>query len=274
MRILRASLFFICFICLCPLSNGQSGNWLDRASNDYPGPFKYVRPMKLSYIMGWENKLNAGKMEVSITQPLPGVYQTNASGQSTGIARALFKYDFNGVGQTNAQTLKPINFRLVDYLKGKKTIFQTMFPPLQMIHDTTIVDTETGTKTPYRNISRFKKDVGLDLMSSALYLRSQALTKGQSISLVTSSFSNPYLVDFKVLGRETKTVSDKSYKTIKIAIQINEIDSTLAIQPYSKINQATVWISDDEYRVPVEFKGDIFIGSISVRLTDRDWIDK
>ena len=228
--------------------------------------------MKLSYTMSWEKRLNAGKMDISISQPYSDAYLVKAAGQSTGIARALFKYDFTSQGHTNTHSLKPINFKLTDTLKGKKTTFTTTFPPLQIVNDTTIVDIKTGAKTPYRNIVSFKKDVGLDLMSSALYLRSQALTKGQKISLVTSSFNSPYLVDYTVLGRETKTIKAKQYKTIKIAIQISEIDSTMTIEPYSKINQATVWISDDEYRVPVEFKGDIFIGSISVRLANRKWL--
>ena len=41
---------------------------------------------------------------------------------------------------------------------------------------------------------------------------------------------------------------------------------------YSKIEKATLWITDDTYRLPLELQADIAVGYISARLTDRKWL--
>lgn len=274
----RKVFFFTLFVCWQNVGlaqqnmPGKSTDWLNRVSNDNPGPHKHIRPMHLSYVLSVKGRLNAGKMEVLVKQPQPGVYKTITNGHSSGLARALFGYDFSGEAKTDANTLKPISFQISDLLKGKNTTFSTQFPPFAIVNDTVVEDIKTGVKTPYRNVMQFKKDVGLDLMSSALYLRSQLLYKGQEISLVASSFNSPYLVDFKVLAREKRMVKGTNYPAIKLSVKISKIHPDMAVEPYSKIEQATVWISDDVYRVPIEFKGDIFIGSIGVLLTSRKWL--
>ena len=253
-------------------ANQERRAWLNRITTDPPGPHQKLRPMELSYALSWKKRVKAGLMDFEITEPYPGVYLSKASGKSIGLARALFPYDFSGTSQTNANTLKPLTFDFTDKLKSKTHKYSILFQPSQMITQTDLTDHKTGTTTPYRHAYRFKQDVGLDLMSSVLYLRSQALTDRQKVSLVTATFNKPYLTEFTVIGREKKRFEEATVNAIKLDVKISKIHGNMTIEPYTKIERATVWISDDEYRVPLELNAKIFIGYINAQLTKRKFL--
>ena len=255
-----------------PKVSEEQKAWLNRITTDPPGPHRELRPMELSYFLSWKKRIKAGQMDFSITEPYPGVYLSKANGKSIGLARALFPYDFSGTAQTNAGTLKPLTFDFTDKLKSKSHKYSILFQPNQMISQTDLTDHKTGNTTPYRHVYRFKRDVGLDLMSSVLFLRSQPLTNRQKISLITATFNKPYLTEFTVLGKETKEFQDSKVNTIKLDVKISKIYGNMTIEPYTKIERATVWITDDEYRVPLELHAKIFIGYISAQLTDRKFL--
>jgi len=246
--------------------------WLNRVTTDPPGPHQKLRPMQLSYLLSWKKRMKAGEMDFAVTEPYPGVYLSKASGKSIGLPRALFPYDFSGTSQTNANTLKPLTFDFTDTLKNKTHKYSILFQPNQMITQTDLTDHKTGTTTPYRHAYRFKKDIGLDLMSSVLYLRSQTLTHRQKISLVTATFNKPYLTEFTVVGKETRPFEKGKINAIKLDVKISKIHGNMTIEPYSKIERATVWITDDEYRIPLELQAKIFIGYISAQLTHRKFL--
>lgn len=246
--------------------------WLNKVTKTPPGPFNKIRPLAVSYSLSWKGKMNAGKMDFALTEPYQGVYLAKASGQSAGLPRALFPYNFSGTSQTDATNLKPLTFKFKDEMKTKSYDYSLLFQPNQMISHTDLTDKKTGKKTPYHRVYRFEDDVARDLMSTILYLRSQPLTKGQKVSLITATFNKPYLTNYTVLGREKKTIKRKTYNAIKLDVNISKIHSNMTIEPYTKIEQATIWISDDEFRLPLEFQGDIFIGYISAQMTSRKWL--
>ena len=59
-------------------------------------------------------------------------------------------------------------------------------------------------------------------------------------------------------------------KTIRLSVGMRKIDrKSLELLPYKKMkNDATLWLSDDADRVPVELRAAIFIGDIRATLTD------
>ncbi|MDF1811015.1 MAG: DUF3108 domain-containing protein [Verrucomicrobiales bacterium] len=250
----------------------DSKTWLENVSSEPPGPHTNLRPVAISYGLSWKGRMNAGQMQFVLTEPYPDVYLAKASGQSVGLPRALFPYNFSGSSQTNATTLKPLTFNFSDKMKAKSYNYSLLFQPNQMVSHTNLTDLKTGKKTPYHRVYRFEKDSARDLMSSILYLRSQPLTPGQKISLITATFNKPYLTDFTVLCREQKVVNRKKYNSIKLDLNIKKINRDMTVEPYSKIEQATIWLSDDEFRLPLEFHGDIFVGYISAKMTSRKWL--
>ena len=99
-----------------------------------------------------------------------------------------------------------------------------------------------------------------------LHVRSQKLAIGDQISLVVHPFGTPYLLRVNVRDREVHL----KRKTIRLSVGMRKIDrKTLELLPYKKMkSDATLWLSDDAERIPVEFRAAVFIGDIRATLTD------
>ncbi len=273
---MKPSVFFlICIAFVIPSFASRADeakSWVHEVNAGAPGPFRAIRPVAVSYTLTWGKVLNAGKMDIHLTQPDPGVYLWRATGRSAGVARAVFPYDFTGAAQTSAESLKPLRFQLNDQQKHRSHRYSIDFEPRQIVSHTHLTDRESGKTTPFKHVFEFDRDVGMDLASAILYLRSQPLKRGDRIRLVVATFNRPYLIDFRVLGQEKKRVRGKRYDAIKLALRIEKIHADMTKSPYERIESATVWISDDEFRLPLEFEGDIFIGYVCARMTDRRWL--
>ena len=92
-----------------------------------------------------------------------------------------------------------------------------------------------------------------------------------AITRVVQPFDRPYLVTFSVAGREKRKVRGTAHDTIKLDVKIRKIDrKTLALGSFKKMRKATIWVSDDAWRLPVEAHADIFVGFISAAITKRE----
>jgi hypothetical protein len=112
-----------------------------------------------------------------------------------------------------------------------------------------------------------------DIQAAILYVRSQPLTAGQVITRVIQPFDRPYLATFTVMARETRTVAGTDYPTIRLDVKIRKLHATkLELSSYKKMKTATIWVSDDAWRVPVEMHASIWVGFVSATLTKREYL--
>ena len=104
-----------------------------------------------------------------------------------------------------------------------------------------------------------------DIFSAMLFIRSQKLDNGDAITQVIQPFDSPYLLKVKVAGREVHN----GRNTIKLTVGMRKIDrKTLELKPYKKLkSDATMWLSDDADRIPVELRAAAFIGEVRATLT-------
>jgi len=248
-------------------------SWMRNLTRDPPGPYAELRPVLLEYNLTWKNTVKAGEMAVKIV-PAPNerIYLGNASGKSTGLARALFPYDFKAVSRVSAGSLRPTVFAMNEEQRKSRSSYEIQFTTDRTLFQTTKQNTEKPGSKPVTRKTGFDHDFTQDLMSAVFYLRSQPLKQGDKVSLVVAPQNRAYLTQARVAGREKRRVRGKSYSTIKLDLGIAKIDDDLSLKPYSKVDSATVWITDDAYRLPLEMQADIFIGFVSARLTGRRWL--
>jgi hypothetical protein len=111
----------------------------------------------------------------------------------------------------------------------------------------------------------FKFTPTFDIFSAMLHVRSQKLDDGDHITLVVHPFGTPYLLRVKVLGHQTHL----DRKAIKLSLSMRKIDrKTLEFKAYKKLkSDATLWLSDDQARIPIEFRAAAFIGDVRATLT-------
>lgn len=246
--------------------------WMKEVTRLPPGGYADLRPVHLDYTLAWNNRINAGELKVSIERvddESPRLVG-DATGRSTGFARALWPYDVRARSLVDEESLRPIVFQLSERERNEVSSYDIIFESNRQIYTTTSQrrDEESRTAT-----NRFQFDFGQDILSSAFYLRSHSLDPGEEITMVVTPFNRPYLARFKVLGRETRRIKGKRYETIKLDAKIGKVNPDLSIKTYEKIKETSLWVTDDEYRIPLELQSQISFGFVSARLDQLEWLD-
>lgn len=252
--------------------SGDAPSWMEDVTRIPPGGHANLRPVKLGYTLSWNNRVNAGKFQISVIEPEDGTAQFigDASGQSSGFARILWPYNFRARSVIAQDSLRPIVFQLDEKDRNATNSYDIIFESDRQVYTTTAQkrDEEAVTAT-----SRFNFDFGQDVLSSAFYLRSHSLENGEKISMVVTPFNRPYLTELKVMGRETRKIKGKTYSTIRLDVRVGKINPDFSIKTYDKIKQTNLWVSDDEYRIPLELQSQISVGFVSARLVDLKWLE-
>ena len=107
-----------------------------------------------------------------------------------------------------------------------------------------------------------------DVLSSMYYVRTLPLEPGQNIALANHTGGKNYPLLIKVLGRERITVDAGTF-------------DCLIVEPFlrgpaifQQKGRVTVWVTDDEYKIPVLVKSKVVIGAVSAVLTSYQLADK
>jgi hypothetical protein len=99
-----------------------------------------------------------------------------------------------------------------------------------------------------------------DVLSSMYYVRTLPLEPGQNIALANHTGGKNYPLLIKVLGKERVTVEAGTF-------------DCLIVEPFlrgpaifQQKGRVTVWVTDDEYKIPVLVKSKVVIGAVSAVL--------
>lgn len=265
------SCFLVLLLCSPALPANDLPAWMTEITRLPPGDHANLRPVKLVYTLSWNNRVNAGKVEISVLKD--GTQETkfvgDASGKSTGFARVLWPYDFRARSIVDQNSLRPITFQLTEKERNEQNSYDIIFQDKKQLFNTTSKKKEASQSAQ----SSFEFDHGHDVLSSAFYLRSQPLTPGEKISMVVTPFNKPYLAKFEVIGKEKHKMKGKRYDAIRLDALVGKINPDLSIKKYEKIKQTSLWMTDDAYRIPLELQTHISVGFISARLIEMDWLE-
>ena len=249
-------------------ASAEEPTWKHELASTTPGGFTRLGHSVLDYQVSWKNIVNSGKLRLEFTPP-PESAKTaplvvSSAAKSTGIAAGLFPYCSDFRAELNPSDFQPRLFHAVESDLTYKTVTSTTrhFADRVEMKETTF-SLRKGTGTERERVFKFAPVY--DMFSAMLMIRSQRLEPGDQINLVLNPFGTPLLLRTKVLGREVHL----GYNSIRLSVGISKIDrNTMQLSPYLKMkNDATIWLSDDESRVPLEFRAGIFIGDVRAILT-------
>lgn len=99
-----------------------------------------------------------------------------------------------------------------------------------------------------------------DSISSFYYLRTQKLQIGEDIKIETFTGGKIYNITVKVLKREKVKLDIGTFETIKVQPLIKHNDV------FKNKGDMFIWLTDDEYKIPVMMKTEIEIGYIKAKL--------
>src|ERR1700719_204285 len=105
-----------------------------------------------------------------------------------------------------------------------------------------------------------------DLHSALLYLRSQPLTDGSVYRVVVYPGTAAYLATFTVTRREKISVQAGTFPSIKLDLRLEKVGKNFQLEPHKKFRHASVWVSDDNLRLPIRAEAQIFVGTVFAEL--------
>lgn len=242
--------------------------WKGELTSSVPGQFPALAPTALDLKVSWNGTINAGTIRVEFAPPdvtKPGSFIVRSTAASQGAAAVLFPYQTNFWSEVDPASLRPRLFHAVETDK-KETVDTTVqyFP-------NRVASREVSKLLKTGKIERTNRNFAFspvfDIFSAMLHVRSQKLATGDQITLVVHPFGTSYLLRVKVHGRELHN----GRNAIRLTLGMRKIDrKTQELMPYKKLKKdATLWLSDDAERIPMEFRAAAFIGDVRATLTNH-----
>ena len=216
--------------------------------------------MRLAYRFGWVG-LQAAKAEIQSFSPTRTTFEIDATGATSGLARALFKLDIYQQAIENKMTLRPIHVFQEEKYRSETVRTNVDFESNQL--------TGLREKIPnnYPDMPKiFKFSPVFDMASALLWVRSQPLAEGETESIVVWASNAPYLATVTVLGRDTIKVNGHEERAIKLDLKLNGIDNKMHLKECKLFKGGRGWLSDDTKRIPLRIEADIFIGYVFAEL--------
>jgi len=242
--------------------------WKNEISSPALGSHPPLKPVALDYKLSWKGLIDSGKVRMEFGSPAtkkPGSFVITATGGSHGAAAAIYPFKLNFYSELNPKSFRPQYFHSVETdAKETETTFVQYFNDRSESKRITR-DSSTGKDTTKNETFTFTPI--FDLFSAMLHIRSQNLAPGEAITLAIQPFNNPYLLRVKCVDREIHN----GQKTIRLTVGMQKIDrKTGELKAYKKLKKdATLWLSDDTDRVPVEIRASAFIGDVRATLVQR-----
>jgi hypothetical protein len=254
------------FLRLC--SSSLAADWQSTLTREPPGNFPNLRPLRATYRFGWAG-FTAATGEVHFTAPSEDNFQLDGTGQTIGFVRALWKLDGNYRAVADQHTLHPITTQQTENYRKKSFTTRLTFTNKGV----TRARTENRGESTVTKTRQFDFADLFDLHSAMLYLRSRPLTDRDVYRVVVYASTNAYLATVTVIGRDEISVRAGSYKAIKADLRLERIGKHLELEPHRKFRRATIWVSDDNDRIPLRIEAQIFVGTVfadlqSVRFDD------
>lgn len=256
-------MIFILFLLIRGLHAAPA--WQSELTSSTPGSFLKPNPMVLDLQVSWNGMINAGTVRVEFAPAdakKPGYYIVRSFAASHGAAAVLFPYQTHFWSEVNPLTLRPHYFHAVETDKKETVVTTVDHDPGRVVSQQAAKRLKTGNVTLTNQTFTFEPV--FDIFSSMLFVRSQKLDDGDKITLAMHPLDTPYILRVKVQGREVHN----GRNAIRLTVGMRKIDSkTLELRPYKKLKQdATLWLSDDADRIPIELRAAVFIGDVRATL--------
>lgn len=230
----------------------------------FPGP----RSLHAKYGLGWSGFPGANA-EVRLTKPSRDRFQLDGTIHTSGLVRALWKFDGTHTSRVDAGTLHPLEMKQIENVRDTKTVTSLSFDA----DGVTSKENETPGPSSKPKIRRFDFPNLFDLYSALLYLKSQPLQDRSIQRIVVYPATSAYLATVTVLGRERFTGPSGTYNSIKLDLQLSKVGKNRELLPHRKFRRATVWLSDDSDRLLLRIQAQIFVGTVFAELQSVEFED-
>jgi len=238
--------------------------WREDVAGLKAGPFPPPPDgLTARYTFGWEG-LSAASAEVRLGGGTNGVWTGRVRGGTIGAARSLWKLDADYDTKLSPEGWRSLGATLTENYRRYRVVEKMEFP--------------AGGVRSWRESTRKGGDApkwknfyvaGIRDMAGALMLaRSQPLKNGDRLSLAVFPGDWMYLVRAKVEGREKLRWRGQQRAVIRVSLAIDRINDNYSLTPHKKFQSGTVWVSDDDLRLPLRIEVKVFVGSVFAEMVE------
>ena len=246
--------------------------WQDEVTTKRPDPdFLIVRPVHLSFQINWNGKINSGRLNMLFGRKdirYPEYFITQIYGASSGFARTLYPYDYSFTSFLKKNSYLPAMFTSTETTRKKRTETSNWYRSSVQSREISTPLRRSPVPSTRSSTFSFPRAPVHDLSSTIMYLRRINLKIGETAVLVVHPFASPYLARITVREREIH----RGLKCLKMELKLQKIGKTGQLIGYDKMKTATLWLSDDHERLPVELRTKVFIGDVRAILTNKTYL--
>ena len=236
----------------------SAGDWRDSITPRPPVPFAGVPPLTATYRIGWM-EIAAAHADVDISYSEQAIV-LHGRGGTTGFARSLYQLDGTLHAHSQRETFQTLWAQQVERYTDRILMAQ-MAQNADGFWSLREKFPNPGNPSTWRRINQSPI---YDLFSGLLFIRSQPLAIGDSVSTVIFPGDAAFLVNMKVLKAERLTIADKDHDTLKLNLDIQRINLKKGgvLEPHKKFRSGTIWLSNDATRIPLRVEVNIFVGYV------------
>jgi hypothetical protein len=241
-----------------------TGPWREELRPEKAGRAVELRSFAARFVFGWSN-VPAGEAEVEFRTVGRDRYAVEAKGGTTGWVRSLWQLDATYEGTGGDRNLLTDRFSQREIYRRHRIELDAEFSP------------ESARRKRQRrpsheeNAWRTYKLPGMrDVFATMLFVRSQPLRKGDEVVLVCFPGDTPYLVRVRSQGREKVSWQEKEIAAIRLDLRLQRIEgrgeNKGELSDHRRFRRATIWLADDEYRLPLRAEVSVFVGFVYAEL--------
>jgi hypothetical protein len=227
------------------------------------GPFPPAPDLTARYVFGWSG-IEAAEADVTLRRGPDGSFTGTVKGGTKGAARTLYKIDADYRTEVGAADFRSRGFTLTERYRRYRVEEKAEFPPggARAWRETT----RKGAKPPkWKN---FYVPGLRDMAAAVLLARSQPLKKGDRLTLAVFPGDWMYCVRLKVEDREKINWRGQRRNAIRVALEIDRINKDYTLTPHKKFHHGTIWVSDDDLRLPLRIEVKVFVGHVFAELVE------
>jgi len=210
------------------------------------GLFPAPPALDTRYVFGWSG-IEAAEARTTLRRGVNGVWIGTVTGGTKGWARSLYKLDAEYRAEVAPNDWRSLQTRQTENYRAYRTDEKAEFLPggVRSWREST----KAGAKKPkWRN---FYIEGIRDIAGALLLARSQPLRD-----------------TVRVEKREKINVRGEERAAIRASLGIESIEKDYALKPHQKFQRGTVWVSDDELRIPLRVEVKVFVGHVFAELAD------
>ena len=253
----------VIFLSLVLLPLTTSADWRADVQRLGSGPVPPPPDLTARYVFGWSG-IEAAEAEVTLRRGAEGNFTGTVQGGTKGPARTLYKLDADYRTEVAGPDFLSRHFTLTERYRSYRVEEKADFRPggVRAWRESD----KKGAKPPkWKNFYV----PGLRDMAGALLLaRSQPLDQGDRISLAVFPGDWMYLARLKVERREKLRWRGEDRKAIRLALEIDRIEKDYSLSPHKKFQHGTIWVSDDDLRIPLRIEVKVFVGHVFAELAE------